>query len=463
MALGGQYSADLTFIGWESYYPFLIPQALPLFPLGVYCVYLKSVNRHAFPFIAIVDDLLREQHLKGTTPSDIHHMTHCLIDTDTDTDACATPDYHHQTSEGIKACGSQISSLLPSASIPANDQIFNGKHDAQDLEKIPGIKIPSTSIEHIDPALPSHRSSTTPTKMPTTMQAMQSGHPATVTASATWAGFALRATQSSDAPPKVEAPAEVGASVQNDTTVPFQRQPNGNQRRKEKKQNKAGAEVKANKEISSALPVETNSKEIQHQKSASPIENQPGPSNAGQGHTFDKPLYPLGPRMTEQKEMSVGKGLDAHWPSLSHSKPTIKGSKRTTVINLPSTLGYEASERSTPQASVQVEHEMPQSSAQASLQVDTEPPQSSTQDFEQVVSEPQKVESAEVKPKTKAQKKNERRRNAKQAKKSKGKQISESFLSLLCSLQSCGSCFSRKRRTHAPETCRSSGHNILIE
>ena len=405
VALGGkEFTTDLRCLGWESYYPFLIPQALPLFPLGVYCVYLKSVNRDAFPFIAVVDDLLREQHSKDTTPSDVHQMTQALTNTDTNLEACATPLYHNQTSESISTRTSPFFSLLPPATKSIHNHNFNSTPNAIDLDKIPDEQISDTSIEHIDLSLPPQPIST----MSTTMQAVRPGQQATVATPNTWAGVAAGSCQSSVEPPKVEAPATVGASVDTNAAVPFQRQLNGNQLRKAKRQQKSGAEAHADK---------------RHQ-STSPVEDQPSTSSTGRGCAPDKPLPPRGTCMPGRKEMPVEKGLNAHWPALSRSKPPINNSERTTATKLPGTVGYETlTEHSAPQAPAQIEQEMPQSSAQASLPVDTGPPQSSVQNLEQVDPEPVQIDSANVKPKTKGQKKNERRRNAKLAKKLKGEQL----------------------------------------
>ncbi|KAL8796170.1 MAG: hypothetical protein Q9195_001503 [Heterodermia aff. obscurata] len=344
--------------GWENYYPLLIPQALPMFPLGVYCAYLKSVNRDAFPFIAILDDLLHEQHLKDTTP------------------------------------------------------------------------------KYTDPAFPSQRINT----MPATMQAVQSGQQAAAAVPKTWAGVAGGSFQSSDNPHKVEAPAKVDAPVKTDTAVPFQRQLNGNQLRKAKRQHKAGAEAHADKEV----PGVTTAENIQRQKSTSPVEDSTGtsspsqvhtpgtplsPPGAGttegkdsspsQVHTPDTPLSPPGAATTEGKEIRTDKVLDAHWPALSPSKAPIKNTERTIVNKLPDMIGNKAlTGDSTPLASGKVEDELPQSAAQASL-VGPKPPQLPTENLEEVEYESQQVPSTEVKPKTKGQKKNERRRNAKQAKKLK--------------------------------------------
>ena len=331
-------------------------------------------------------------------------MTHSLTNTDTNLEACATPLYHNQTSESISTRTSPIFSLLPPTTKSVHNPNFNSTPNALDLDKIPGVQISDTSIEHIDLALPSQRYSI----MPTTMQTVQSGQQATVTAPNTWAGVAAGSCQSSVEPPKVEAPAKVGASVNTNTAVPFQRQPNGNQLRKAKRQQKSGAEAHAEN----------------RQKSTSPVEDQPSTANTGQGCAPDKPLPPLGTCTPERKDMPLDKVLNAHWPALSRSKPPINNAERTTATKLPGTVDYETlTENSAPQASAQIEQEMPQSSAQASLPVDTEPPQSSVQNLEQVDPEPVQVDSAKVKPKTKGQKKNERRRNAKLAKKLKGEQF----------------------------------------
>ena len=331
-------------------------------------------------------------------------MTHSLTNTDTNLEACATPLYHSQTAESISTCTSPSFSLLPPTTKSVHNHIFNSTPNALDLDKISGVQVSDTSIEHIDLALPSQRYST----MTTTMQTVKSGQPgqpATVTAPNTWAGVAAGSCQSSVEPPKVEAPARVGASVDTNAAVPFQRQLNGNQLRKAKRQQKSGAEAHAEN----------------RQKSTSPVEDQPSTANTGQGCAPDKPLPPLGTCTPERKDIRVDKVLDARWPALSRSKPPLNNSERTTVTNLQGTVGCEAlTEDSTPQASAQIEHEMPQSSAQASLQVETEPPQSSMQNLEQVDSEPVQVDFGKVKPKTKGQKKNERRRNAKQAQKLKG-------------------------------------------
>ena len=332
-------------------------------------------------------------------------MTQALTDTTTDTslDACITPPYHSQTSGTISTRSSLFFSLLPPITQSINDDIFDGTIDALDIEKVPRVKLPNTSIEYIDPAL---------STMPTTMQTVRSGLPATVPASTTWAGVASKSFQSSTTPPKVEAPA-VDASVETDTAVPFQRQLNGNQVRKAKRQQKAGAEAGADKKIPSVTMAETDSKEVQRQKLTFPVEDQPRASNTAQGHTLGTPLSPLDSCMDNRKEVRVDKVSDAHWPTLSHSKPPIKGSKRTTVIKVPSSVGYEAlAEPPTPRDSTEVENELPQAPAQV---------------LEMVDSEPLQVDSAEVKPKTKGQKKNERRRNAKQAKKLKGEWTSVSL------------------------------------
>ena len=391
-----------------------------MFPLGVYCAYLKSVNRDAFPFIAILDDLLRERHFKDITQIGIHQMTHRLTDTYADTDtgleAYITPPHHKQVSESISTRAPRSFSL-PLPTICENSHNLNPTLNAPDPEKVSGVHISSTTIEYLDQALPSQDIDT----MPATVQAVQSGQQPTVTAPKSWAGVAAGSFQSSVDPPKVEASANVGAPVETNTAVPFQRQPNGNQLRKAKRQHKAGTGAHSKKEVPGVIIAETDSKEVQRQKSTSPVEDRSGPSSTGQDHTPDTPLSPVGAGMTESKEMQVDKVLDAHWPALSPSKLPINNSKHTTVIKLPGTDGYEAPvEKPTPQDSLKVEDELPQSSVQPSLQADPELPQPSTQNLEQVDSKPLQADSAEVKPKTKGQKKNERRRNAKQAKRLKG-------------------------------------------
>ena len=432
-----------------------------MFPLGVYCVYLKSVNRDAFPFIAIVDDLLREQHLKDTTPNNIHQMTHSLTDTGTNTslEACATPTNHSQAAGGISTPSPRSFSLLPSTTIATND--YNSSNDslnAPNLEKAPGVQTSNTNIEYIDPAVTCHRAST----MPTTMQAVQSGQPPTVTASKTWAGVAADPGQVSAKPPKVEMSAKNGTSIKTDEDVPFQRQLNGNQLRKARRQHKTGAEPNAKEEIPAVLVVENDSKKVQcHQNSTSAVQDQSGTSKTGQGHKPNPALSIVGTSMTEPKEARVDKGLDTRWPALSNSKSPPKDLGRTNGVKLPGTGidDYEEpAECSSPQAAVQVEsglqessspsslhveHERPQSStpileqvdheplqvhspevkpsssAQSSLLVEHQQPEPSPPILEQVDHEPLQVHSAQVKPKTKGQKKNERRRNAKKATKAK--------------------------------------------
>ena len=391
-----------------------------MFPLGVYCAYLKSVNRDAFPFIAIVDDLLREQHLKNITPSDVHKMTHSLIDTDTNTntEACATPLYHKQAAESISTSTSRSFSLPSPTTISTNDHIStNNTLDALDLKKELGVQISNTSIQNIGLALPSHGIST----MPTTMQAVQSGQSAAVTASKTWAGVATGPCQSSATTPKVEAPANVDASVKTDTAVPFQRQLNGNQLRKAKRRYKAGAEAHANEEIPDVIVAETGPTKVQcPQKSTPPIEDQPGTSKTGQGHRPNTTLSSLGSSVIEQKDARVDNDLDIHWPALSDPNSPPNECGRTHVVKLPGIGCYRVPvEDPSPPATVEVEFGLPKSSTQASLEVDHQQPQSSTPILEQVDDEPLQVHSAEVKPKTKAQKKNERRRNAKKATKLK--------------------------------------------
>lgn len=377
-----------------------------MFPLGVYYTY-ESVNRNALPFIAILKDPLSLQHSRNNTTSDIHQITHSHGITEPAGGITLSGHERHSKATSTPH-GSLPHPLPPQKAIPPT---FTHKHNctsthyllyALDFAKSSSLVTPATTdLDYLNLAIQPSQVKVISTIMPavnqgqqqTTVQGSVALTPTNASvATQSWAQIATVPRSGEDAhtkinirakagddPTKLELPVKVENPVRAQSSIPFERQSNGNQLRKAKLQPKSAAEAHGSQGAAQANVSKAGLGNANHlQNPPSAIEAHPGHDRIGQGHTIGKSM--ASPRKT----------ADDYSISMSRPRSPLEDDHGTIVVKLPGTSSSEI-------AYVPEQEE----AAQVSVQVDNEE---------------QQVQSKPLEMKTKSQKKRERRRQNKEVK-----------------------------------------------